>query len=133
MTAEQQLERSVLESKERDELHAIAQALSVKTNTRTKKADIIDGILLVLERDEAVGEAFNIGNPRSTLTIYNLAREVIRLAQSSSVIEMVDWPYADVELRIPDVGKARRLLGFEPRIDLEEGLLKTIEWYRRRN
>ncbi|MEI7860186.1 MAG: hypothetical protein WCI26_10205, partial [Acidimicrobiales bacterium] len=45
MTAEQQLERSVLESKEREELHAIAQALSVKTNTRTKKADIIDGIL----------------------------------------------------------------------------------------
>src|ERR1700733_14822070 len=45
MTAEQQLERSVLEGKERDELHAIAQALSVKTNTRTKKADIIDGIL----------------------------------------------------------------------------------------
>ena len=42
MTAEQQLERSVLEGKERDELHAIAQALSVKTNTRTKKADIID-------------------------------------------------------------------------------------------
>jgi transcription termination factor Rho len=45
MTAEQQLERSVLEGKERDELHAIAQALSVKTNTRTKKADMIDGIL----------------------------------------------------------------------------------------
>ncbi|HEX3840693.1 MAG TPA: transcription termination factor Rho [Acidimicrobiales bacterium] len=45
MTAEQQLERSVLEGKERDELHAIAQALSVKTTTRTKKADMIDGIL----------------------------------------------------------------------------------------
>jgi transcription termination factor Rho len=45
MTAEQQLERSVLEGKEREELHAIAQALSVKTNSRTKKADIIDGIL----------------------------------------------------------------------------------------
>src|SRR5271169_2754998 len=45
MTAEQQLERSVLEGKERDELHAIAQALSVKTNTRTKKADMIEGIL----------------------------------------------------------------------------------------
>jgi transcription termination factor Rho len=45
MTADQQLERSVLESKEREELHAIAQALSVKTNSRTKKADIIDGIL----------------------------------------------------------------------------------------
>src|ERR1700730_4905465 len=45
MTAEQQLERSVLEGKERDELHAIAQALSVKTNTRTKKSDMIDGLL----------------------------------------------------------------------------------------
>ena len=45
MTAEQQLERSVLEGKEREELQAIAQALSVKTNTRTKKADMIDGIL----------------------------------------------------------------------------------------
>jgi transcription termination factor Rho len=45
MTAEQQLERSVLESKERDELHAIAQAMALKTTTRTKKADIIDRIL----------------------------------------------------------------------------------------
>ncbi len=59
MTAEQQLERSVLEGKERDELHAIAQALSVKTNTRTKKADIIDGILKatgVAVDDSAPGE-----------------------------------------------------------------------------
>jgi nucleoside-diphosphate-sugar epimerase len=94
--------------------------------------DIVDGIMLVLDRDEAVGESFNIGNPRSTLTIYNLAREVVRLAGSSSPIEMVLWPYADVELRIPDVGKARRLLGFEPKIDLEEGLLRTIAWYRER-
>ncbi len=61
MTAEQQLERSVLESKERDELHAIAQALSVKTNTRTKKADIIDGILkatgVAVEGETANGHA----------------------------------------------------------------------------
>lgn len=95
--------------------------------------DIVDGILLVLERDEAVGEAFNIGNPRSTLTIYNLAREVVRLVGSASPIEMVPWPYADVELRIPDIGKARRLLGYEPKIDLEEGLLKTIAGYRERS
>src|SRR5271169_5085124 len=45
MTAEQQLERSVLENKERDELHAIAQAMAIKTTSRTKKADIIDQIL----------------------------------------------------------------------------------------
>lgn len=94
--------------------------------------DIVDGILTVLDRDEAVGEAFNIGNPRSTITIFNLAREVVRLAGSKSEIQMIDWPYVDVELRIPDIGKARRVLGFEPKVDLEEGLLKTIEWYRSR-
>ena len=60
MTAEQQLERSVLESKERDELHAIAQALSVKTTTRTKKADIIDGIL----KATGVGVDDSPGRPR---------------------------------------------------------------------
>ena len=58
MTAEQQLERSVLEGKEREELHAIAQALSVKTNTRTKKADMIDGIL------KAAGVSADDGNYR---------------------------------------------------------------------
>jgi len=94
--------------------------------------DIVDGILASVERDEAVAHAFNIGNPRSTLTIYNLAREVIRLSSSSSRIVFVPRDQPDVELRIPDIDKARRLLGFEPRVDLEEGLLRTIAWYRRR-
>jgi transcription termination factor Rho len=62
MTAEQQLERSVLEGKERDELHAIAQALSVKTNTRTKKADMIDGIL------KATGVSVDDAAPAATDT-----------------------------------------------------------------
>lgn len=94
--------------------------------------DIVDGILRVLEVPEAVGEAFNIGNPRSTLTIFNLAREVVRLTGSGSEVRLVEWPYVDVELRIPDIGKARRLLGYEPRVDLEEGLTRTIAWYRER-
>ncbi|MEK6606380.1 MAG: NAD-dependent epimerase/dehydratase family protein [Myxococcota bacterium] len=94
--------------------------------------DIVDGIVLCLARDEAVGEAFNIGNPRSTLTIYNLAREIARLASSSSRIEFVPWDFPDVELRIPSIEKARKLLGFAPRVDLEEGLLRTILWYRRK-
>lgn len=94
--------------------------------------DIIDGILLCLDREEAVGESFNIGNPRSTLTVYNLAREVVRLSGSASSIEFVRWESADVELRIPSIDKARGKLGFEPRIDLEEGLLRTIQWYRRK-
>jgi transcription termination factor Rho len=57
MTAEQQLERSVLESKERDELHTIAQAMSIKTTTRTKKADIIDQILQATGIIPSDGEA----------------------------------------------------------------------------
>jgi nucleoside-diphosphate-sugar epimerase len=93
--------------------------------------DIVDGILLALTRDEAVGHAFNIGNPRSTLTIYALAREILRLASSTSRIEYVPWKHADVELRIPNIDKARELLGYRPRVDLEEGLLRTVYWYRR--
>ena len=94
--------------------------------------DIVDGIMLALEKPQAVGHAFNIGNPRSTLTIYNLAREVVRLSSSSSRIEFVKWPHPDIELRIPNIDKARELLGFQPRIDLEEGLLRTIYWYRQK-
>jgi nucleoside-diphosphate-sugar epimerase len=93
--------------------------------------DIVDGIMLALTRDEAVGHAFNIGNPRSTLTIYALAKEILRLASSSSHIEYVAWKQPDVELRIPNIDKARELLAYKPKVDLEEGLLRTVYWYRR--
>ena len=95
--------------------------------------DIVEGILLCLTRVEAIGESFNIGNPRSTVTIYQLARLVSRLAESKSEIRFVDWDFPDVELRIPDVKKAERLLGFRANVDLEDGLLSTIEWYRQRS
>ncbi len=93
--------------------------------------DIIDAIMLALEKDEAIGHSFNIGNPRSTVTIYNLAREIVRLSSSGARIEFVDWPHADVEIRVPAVAKAEKRLGFNAKIDLEEGLLRTIQWYRR--
>lgn len=93
--------------------------------------DMVDGILLTLERAEAVGHAFNIGNPRSVTTIHNLAHQIVRLSGSRSRVVHADWNFADVELRIPDIAKARELLGFEPRVDLDEGLLRTIDWYRR--
>src|SRR5262245_35712975 len=93
--------------------------------------DIVDAILLSLERDAAIGHAFNIGNPRSTVTIYNLAREVVRLSSSSSPIQFKPWPHPDVDIRVPAVAKATELLGYRAQIDLEEGLLRTIQWYRR--
>ncbi len=92
--------------------------------------DIVDGILLCMSKDSAVGEAFNIGNPRSTLTIYYLAEEIRRLCKSDSVISCVPWNQTDVELRIPNIEKAKKMLGFKPEVDLGEGLLKTIAWYR---
>lgn len=92
--------------------------------------DILDGVETVLHRPEAIGHTFNIGNPRSTVTIYNLAREIVRLSSSSSPVNFVPWDFPDVELRIPNIAKAREILDYEPRVDLEEGLLRTIYWYR---
>ena len=92
--------------------------------------DIVDGIFLAMGTDAAVGQSFNIGNPRSTVTIHQLAREIVRLSGSSSEIHFVPWNFPDVEIRIPSIDKARDLLGFKPEVDLEEGLLRTIRWYR---
>jgi UDP-glucose 4-epimerase len=93
--------------------------------------DIVEGVVLTLARPEAVGHVFNIGNPRSTVTIHHLARDVVRVAGSTSEIRFVPWPFADVELRVPNIDKARTVLGYEPRVDLDEGLARTIDWYRR--
>jgi nucleoside-diphosphate-sugar epimerase len=92
--------------------------------------DIVDAVLLCLENPAAVGQSFNIGNPRSVCTIFDLARQVVRLAGSRSQVRFVEWPFPDVELRVPNIGKARRVLGYEPKVDLEEGLVRTIAWYR---
>ena len=94
--------------------------------------DMVEGCLLCLERPEAVGQTFNIGNTRSTVTIYDLAQRVKRLTGADVEIVFQPLHYADVELRIPNVEKAREVLGFEAKVDLDEGLEKTIAWYRSR-
>ena len=75
--------------------------------------DLVDAILLCLEHPGAVGESFNIGNPRSTVTIYDLATRIKRLTGATGDIVFQEMTYEDVELRIPNVDKARELLGFE--------------------
>jgi UDP-glucose 4-epimerase len=92
--------------------------------------DMVAGCLLCLEHPDAVGQTFNIGNPRSTVTIYDLALRVRRLTGADVDIVFQPLHYADVELRIPNVEKAREVLGFEAKVDLDEGLEKTIAWYR---
>ena len=92
--------------------------------------DMVDGTLRCLEHPAAVGQAFNIGNPRATVTIYDLALRIRRLVGAEVEIIFQPLHYADVELRIPNVGKAREVLGFEAQVDLDDGLERTIAWYR---
>jgi UDP-glucose 4-epimerase len=92
--------------------------------------DMVDGLMLCLTRQEAVGESFNIGNNRAVVTVFGLASTVVRVLGSRSAIRFTRRDYVDVELRVPKVDKAIRLLGFEAKVDLEEGLRLTADWYR---
>lgn len=92
--------------------------------------DMVDGTLLALERPEAVGQAFNIGNPAATISVLRLAQLVARLAGVDAHIECVRKDYPDVEVRVPNIDKARELLGYEPKVSLDDGLAATISWYR---
>ena len=94
--------------------------------------DMVRAVLLSLERPEAVGQSFNIGNARSTVTIYDLAQRIKRLTGARGEIVFQPLHYADVEIRMPNVEKARERLGFEAEVELDEGLERTIAWYRAR-
>lgn len=91
--------------------------------------DMVDGLLLVMEHPKAIGESFNIGNARAVVTIFGLANTVVRVLNSKSAIRFVRKDYADIELRVPNVDKARDLIGFEAKVDLEEGIKRTGEFY----
>lgn len=94
--------------------------------------DFVQGIMLCIEKDESIGEAFNIGNPRGTITIGMLADLIKSISKSNSEIKYVPKNYVDVELRIPSIEKAKDILGYEPEYDLNTGLEETIKWYRSR-
>lgn len=92
--------------------------------------DMIEALMLTLNHPGAVGESFNIGNPRAVVTVYGLANTVVRVLGSKSRIYFSNRVEADVELRVPHVEKARRILGFESTIDLEQGISRTADFYR---
>lgn len=91
--------------------------------------DMIDGIMLGLSHEKAIGESFNIGNARAVTTIYGLAQVVCRVLNSKSKIVFRDPLSADIELRIPSVEKGKELLGYQAKVDLDEGVRRTAEWY----
>ena len=92
--------------------------------------DLVDAILECISNEKAAGHVFNIGNPRGTTTILALAEKIISLTSSNSGVDFVPLDYEDVELRIPTITKASEILGYEPKISLNKGLEKTIEWYK---
>lgn len=87
-------------------------------------------LMCCMTNPEALGESFNIGNAHSVQTIYGLASTVIRVLGSRSSIHFEPAKSADIELRIPSVTKARAVLGFEAAVNIEQGILRTAEFYR---
>jgi len=92
-------------------------------------SDLVAGILKLMEAP--VNDPVNIGNPQE-LTIEQIARLIIKMTGSKSRIIYKPLPEDDPKVRQPDITRARTLLGWEPKVSLEEGLAKTIEYFRQK-
>jgi dTDP-glucose 4,6-dehydratase len=90
-------------------------------------SDLVDGIIRLMQSD--VNDPVNIGNPNE-MTIEEIARAIIRLTGSSSRIVYRPLPEDDPKVRQPDITRARTLLGWEPKVALEEGLIETLKYFR---
>jgi len=78
-----------------------------------------------------VNDPVNLGNPHE-MTLLELAKRILRLAGAKSEIVFRPLPEDDPKIRQPDIGRARALLGWEPKVDVDEGLRLTIDWFRKR-
>lgn len=92
--------------------------------------DFVDCLMRCLEDPKAVGESFNLGNARAVITTLGLAQAVCRVLESKSDILFREQLSADIELRIPSVEKTEKILGFKAKVDLDEGILKTAEYFK---
>ncbi len=89
--------------------------------------DLVDGIIRLMESN--VNDPVNIGNPQE-MTIEEIARMIIKLTGSKSQIVYRPLPEDDPKVRQPDITRARTLLGWEPKVGLEEGLTRTLDYFR---
>jgi UDP-glucuronate decarboxylase len=90
--------------------------------------DLLDGIIALTDQDETLGP-INIGNANE-FTVAELAERVIRLTGSRSRIVRKPLPSDDPKVRRPDLSLAQKHLNYQPKIELEEGLKKTIDYFR---
>jgi dTDP-glucose 4,6-dehydratase len=92
-------------------------------------SDLIDGLWRLMQAP--VNDPVNLGNPQE-MTLLELAKRILRLTGATSEIVFRPLPEDDPKVRQPDIGRARARLGWEPRVDIDEGLRLTIDWFRRR-
>ena len=99
-----------------------------QTRSFTYITDLVEGIWALMQAP--VNEPVNIGNPRE-VTLLQLAEQIVRLSGSRSEIVFRPLPTDDPKVRQPDIGKARSVLGWEPKVDVEDGLTRTIDWCKK--
>ncbi len=99
-----------------------------QTRSFCYRDDLIDGCLRLMASPDEVTGPINIGNPRES-TILELAELIVSIAGSKSSIVRRPLPQDDPRQRCPDITRARELLGWEPRVTLEDGLARTIEYF----
>jgi dTDP-glucose 4,6-dehydratase len=90
-------------------------------------SDLVEGIIRLMESN--VNDPVNIGNP-AEMTIKQIAETIIEMTGSKSKVIYKPLPEDDPKVRRPDITRARTLLGWEPKVDLREGLTKTIDYFR---
>jgi len=107
-----------------------------QTRAFTYIDDIVNGTILAAKREAAIGKTFNLGSNQET-SVLELANLIIQLADEEKHLKPIFIPYEefygpfyeDVKRRVPDITMARKILGYKPKISLEQGLLRTIQWY----
>src|SRR5207302_10790405 len=89
-------------------------------------SDLIDGLWRLMRAP--VNDPVNLGNPQE-MTLLELAKRILRLTGARSEIVFRPLPTDDPKVRQPEIGRARALLGWEPRVDTDEGLRLTLDWF----
>jgi UDP-glucuronate decarboxylase len=91
--------------------------------------DLIDGLIKLMNSDEEITGPINLGNPME-FTILELTRLILKICDSESRLEFLPLPSDDPRQRQPDIEQARKSLGWAPKVQLEEGLVRSIEYYK---
>jgi dTDP-glucose 4,6-dehydratase len=99
-----------------------------QTRSFTYITDLVDGVVRLMRSD--LNEPVNVGNPRE-LTLLEIAETIVRMTGSRSRLVFGPLPTDDPKVRQPDITRARTLLGWEPKVSLEDGLARTIEYFRK--